>query len=53
MLFEEKEMTTQEWKLKYKLANKERKFIQYKEITNNKLNNYKQIFEDIIKYCND
>ena len=52
MLFEEKEMTTQEWKLKYRLANKERKFIQYKEITNNKLNNYKQVFEDIIKYCN-
>lgn len=52
MLFEEKEMTTQEWKLKYRLANKERKFIQYKEITNKRLNNYKQALEDIIKYCN-
>lgn len=52
MLFEEKEMTTKEWKLKYRLANKERKFIQYKEITNNKLNSYKRAFEDIIKYCN-
>lgn len=53
MLFEEKEMTIQEWKLKYRLANKERKFIQYKEITNKRLNNYKQALEKIKKYIKD
>ena len=47
MLFEEKEMTTKEWKLKYRLANKDRKFIQYKEIANKKLNDYKQALKDI------
>ena len=52
MLFEEKEMSTQEWKLKYKLANKERKFIQYKDIVSKKLQDYCKTLDEIKEIVN-
>lgn len=47
MLFDEKEMSKNEYTLKYKLADKERRWTQYKHLTKGKLDKYKQALQEI------